>query len=338
MTEIPLLGSKAMLNSATLNSARNVIKNHLRVSEGEKVLIISDSTKLSVADVLSYAVIEGKGESSKDRQELSMSVIAPRDEGNREPPQCVAEAMRYADVILIPTKVSMTFTDAVERALCNARIGSMPGITEQIMINGGLRGSLLDIKQMTDKIADALLLVEEYRITSSNKTDIVFRRGGRQVFRDDGCLFEKGKLGNLPAGEACFAIVEDSASGVLVIDRMGEIVTNGVKLTIRNGHIAEVAGPDEHAFRKTLESARLANYQNPDVIAEFGIGTNPAAKYSECEVESEKMYGTVHFGIGGNAALPEGKSKIAFHHDGVILDARLEIDGRLVLDGRKFYV
>jgi leucyl aminopeptidase (aminopeptidase T) len=335
--KIPLLGSKAMLNMATLASARNIIENYIKLRQNETVLIVTDSTKLPIADILSYAVIEVNGESASE-EELSMSIMIPRQERRREPPKCVAQAMKSADVILMPTRASMTFTKATREALSNARIGSMPGVNENMMLDGGLQAELSDIKTMTDKVANALLLTEEYRVTSPNKTNLVFRRDSRPIFRDNGDLSEKGKFGNLPAGEACFAIVEETAKGILVIDRMGETITSGVRLTIEKGRVVDCDGPSRQSFMELIESAKHSGYSDSDVVAEFGIGTNPTAKYVECEVESEKMYGTVHFGFGGNATLPGGKVDIPFHHDGIVLNAKLEINQELVLEGRRFYI
>jgi len=334
--DVPLLGSRAMLNSATLNSARSIVRDYVKLEKDEKVLIVTDWTRLSVADVLSYAVIE-VNESLTTRRELSMSMIAEREYGKEEPPKCVAAAMKVADVVLIPTKTSLTFTEAVREARSNARIGSMPGVIEQMMIDGGLRADPSDIRDLTEKVAKVLESAEEYVVTSRNGTNISFSRGERQVFRDDGDLSGKGKVGNLPAGEACMPIIENSAKGRLVIDRLGKIVTNGVELKVEDGRIVEVIGPDARRFKGLLDSARGAGYSTPNIVAEFGIGTNSAAKYVEVEMEAEKMYGTVHFGIGGNATIPGGQSAIPFHHDGMIFDAKLELGGKLFLDGRKFY-
>jgi leucyl aminopeptidase (aminopeptidase T) len=335
--DAPLLGSRAMLNLTTLKSAREIIRNNIKLKPGETVLIITDSTKIPIADALSYPVIEVNDNFSKAKEEISMSIMVPRITGGLEPPKCVAHAMKLADVILIPTKSSMTFTAATREARNNARIGSMPNVTENMMIDGGLRGDFFDTMFLTNRVAEALEIGDEYHVTSSNGTDITFRRGKRRVFRDDGNLSEKGKLGNLPAGEACLAIVEDSTNGVLVIDRMGEIVTKGIRLTVKEGRIVKVGGEDRHVFEKSLESAKDREHLDVNIVAEFGVGTNAAAKYAECEVEAEKMYGTVHFGIGGNEPIG-GTSKTSFHHDGLILDARLEVDHRLILEGRKFFV
>ena len=71
----PLLGSRAMLNSATLNSARSVVKDYIGLKKDEKVLIVTDWTRLPIADVLSYAVIE-TNEDLSTCEELSISLIA----------------------------------------------------------------------------------------------------------------------------------------------------------------------------------------------------------------------------------------------------------------------
>ncbi len=115
---------------------------------------MTDWTRLPIADVLSYAVIE-TNEDLSTCEELSISLIAEREYGKEEPPKCVAQAMKVADVILIPTKSSLTFTKSVREAQRNARIGSMPGVTEQMMIDGGLKADPFDIRDLTEKVQGA---------------------------------------------------------------------------------------------------------------------------------------------------------------------------------------
>ncbi len=108
-------------------------------------------------------------------------------------------------------------------------------------------------------------------------------------------------------------------------------------MKVEDGNIVDVSGPDAERFKELIDLAKGAGYPGSAIVAEFGIGTNPVAKYAEVEMEAEKMYGTVHFGIGGNATIPGGRSAIPFHHDLAIFDARLKIGGKLFLDGRKFF-
>ncbi len=335
---IPMLGSKSMMSFPTLESAKKIVRENLNIKQNEAVLIVSDSTRPHLADAMSYAVLELDDNCSKTSEKLALVFITPRHSQRKEPPRSVAAAMKATDVIIMPTSISLTFTEATIQAKRNSRIASMPGVTEEMMVNGGLSADYEEVKQLTREVAKVLESTKEFKVTSPNRTDLTFDRGGRPVLADDGDFSKKGKIGNLPAGEACFAIVEDSANGTLVFDRMGYIATSPLKLTIENGKVKRVEGRDKKNLLRILEAQEREGDLDATTVAEFGLGTNPMAKYLECPVEGEKMYGTVHFGIGSNEALPKGKSKSGIHHDGVILDARLELDGRVVVKGRKFYI
>jgi leucyl aminopeptidase (aminopeptidase T) len=59
---------------------------------------------------------------------------------------------------------------------------------------------------------------------------------------------------------------------------------------------------------------RLSENKGNGNIAEFGVGTNHAAKRPDNILESEKILGTVHIALGDNSSFG-GKVKAPFHQD-----------------------
>jgi leucyl aminopeptidase (aminopeptidase T) len=56
------------------------------------------------------------------------------------------------------------------------------------------------------------------RVVTEKGTDITLDITGRAAHADTGLLTEKGALGNLPAGEAYLAPLEDKGTGTIVVD------------------------------------------------------------------------------------------------------------------------
>jgi leucyl aminopeptidase (aminopeptidase T) len=153
-------------------------------------------------------------------------------------------------------------------------------------------------------------------------------------------LNQKGRFGNLPAGEVFLAPVEGTAEGVLVLEWGSQAkFKSPLTVTIKGGRVVSVDG-DESDEVSWLESLLSAHPDNTN-IAELGIGTNPAATRPDNVLESEKILGTVHVAFGDNHTFG-GVVKAPLHHDFVLFDATLvavweEGGGRRVLldEGKK---
>jgi leucyl aminopeptidase (aminopeptidase T) len=65
-------------------------------------------------------------------------------------------------------------------------------------------------------------------------------------------------------------------------------------------------------------------------IAEFGIGTNDAAKITGSILEDEKVMGTVHLALGNNVSMG-GTVDVPLHLDGLIMNPTVEMDGRIIM-------
>jgi len=154
---------------------------------------------------------------------------------------------------------------------------------------------------------------------------------GRTPDRDTGFFHKLGDWGNLPAGEACLAPVEGTTQGTLVIDTMGKIVKQPLIITVKNGRVQRFQGPDAIQLEALLKSADKNAYN----IAELGIGTNPNARLTGVVLEDEKVLGAVHIALGDNTSYVGGHTKSKIHEDGILLQPKVKIDGRLIMKNGK---
>jgi leucyl aminopeptidase (aminopeptidase T) len=141
------------------------------------------------------------------------------------------------------------------------------------------------------------------------------------------------RFGNLPAGEAYIAPLENGANGLLVVD--GSIAAYGllsepIELRIIDGRLTAASGAVGAELLTLLDAAGAGGRH----VAELGIGTNPAARITGEILEDEKVRGTVHVAFGASAGIG-GTNTSAVHVDAVVRAPSLEIDGvTVLLDGQ----
>jgi leucyl aminopeptidase (aminopeptidase T) len=136
-------------------------------------------------------------------------------------------------------------------------------------------------------------------------------------------------------GEFNWAPVEGSVNGTIVVDGITEatpmlhVVSEPVTWTVSDDRIVDVrGGQDADDFRRTCETDAGSS-----LSGELGIGGNPRAIFGT-ETEKARL-GTVHFGVGQNDEYPGGQIRSAVHIDGVVRNARVDVDGTvLIADGR----
>lgn len=294
----------------------------MNIKPEETVLIMTDTGKLKLAEAFAYA-------SSALGATTVVTVMKPLRRSGLEPPKPVAEAMKAADVILIPTSTSFSHTDARREASKNgARIASMPGITEDMMSVGGLTADYREVERLTNVVSDVLDKGKTVEITSPTGTDLSMSIDGRTCLRDTGIYHgPPNTWGNLPAGEACLAPVEGTTQGILAIDSMGKLVTQPLRVTIKDGRAVKFEGADA----KRLESLLRQGDENAFNIGELGVGTNEKARLTGAVLEDEKVLGTVHVALGDNSSYPGGHSKSNIHMDGILLAPTVKVDGVLLM-------
>ena len=288
------------------------------VKRGESVLIVVDtSTPTSISKSLFEAARE-------IGCEVMILTMVPRKRHGEELPKAVAEAMFNSDVVIAPTTMSLTHTQArINATKAGVRVASMPGITEKMMRSGGITADCMIINGLALKWNERLKNVREVRVVTESGSDIVFDLEGCTWMMDTGMCQEKGSSSNLPAGE--MYIAPKDANGVFVVDGSMSsfgILDSPIKITVRNRYVTSIEGKHADKLETMLDKVGDAARN----IAELGIGINPEAKLIGNVLEDEKVGGTVHIALGDNSCFG-GDVVAGIHLDGIIKEPVLFLDG-----------
>ena len=311
-----------------MKGARVAVETCMKTQPEETVLIVTDTHKLRIAEAFAYAA-------ASIGAQTATTIMEPAQEHAKEPPKPVAQAMKTAEVVLIPTTKSLSHTDARRVATkAGARIASMPGIIEDMMRIGGLTADYKQVAKLTDRVVDILIKAKTVKITTPSGTDLTMSIENRPPMPDTGLYHKPGDWGNLPAGEVCLAPVEGTTNGTLVMDSMGSIVTQPLKVTVKDGWAAKFDGPDAAKLESKLKSADRNAYN----IGELGIGTNPKARITGNVLEDEKVLGTVHIALGDNTSYTGGHTKSNIHLDAILFQPTVKMDTGLLMQKGKLLV
>lgn len=290
---------------------------YLGLRQTETVLIVTDTLRLRIAKSLYDTARE------MDCDAIMMT-MPPRSRHGEEPPRAVAEAMRSVDVVIAPTTMSLTHTSARKKANdAGVRTASMPGVTEQMMIEGGLTANPREVMEHTRRLAETFKGASEIRILSELGTDISFEVDTSKWNLDVGCCRQKGCSTNLPAGEVYTA--PENCEGTVVIDGSMaglELLKNPIKIRVEEGLAVDIQGD------RATEVLKIINPLGDEArtIAELGIGTNPRARIIGVVLEDEKVRGTAHIALGDNSTIG-GTVVAGVHLDAIIRKPRVFADG-----------
>ncbi len=324
--------------SASLKiSAQTVIKTCMDIRRGENVLIVCDPTTGDIGQALH--------EAANERSDRVLLIVMPKARHHgEEPPSPVANLMRQQQVVIAPTRYSLTHTRAIRQSVRGgARVATMPGMTNEMFSRGGMSADFNEIKQ---KISDLTPYFRRRRIVnvkSEQGTDVTFEVNWREWKLDDNGICNRPKmLTNLPAGKAFIMPREGTMNGKVVIDGSWEsnLVDEPITLVIEEGMVMDVKGGTTAAtirqeFGEAAKRLRTKDRENVWTVAEFGFGMNPQARLSGNVLEDEKRLGTCYFSVGDNTALG-GTSAVGIHIPGVLKNASVWLDDTQLITNGEF--
>jgi leucyl aminopeptidase (aminopeptidase T) len=326
-----------MSESATLPVWKKILKGHLGVRPGERVLVIVDrhedydgpeaevfvapptaghgceplrETWCAVFGYTAFAALEMTG--------LADRLLEKRLEGDDlEAVEHWAgtAALLAPDVIVCLAGYSTSHT--LFRRLLNrggTRYASLPRFERDLLREGGpLDIEPLELIEKTRALRDRLEGAGQIRIRTPRGTDLAFDVAGRSFQTDDGELRGPGAFGNLPAGEVYIAPNEEKAHGLLVLE-------DGTSITVEKGRAIRVEGNGAVADLFVAHPEYFA-------VAELGFGTNERAERTDHVLEAEKIAGTVHVAFGDNSTFG-GALRLPYHEDHVLFAPTITVDGR----------
>ena len=314
--------------------ARTLVDTCTSVKPNEKVLVVTDMTKVSVARAVAAAAYERGAD-------VVISVMEPRKRAGEEPPAHVAAAMMAADVIFSPVSFSITHTHAVKNAVeKGARAIVMTDFTEELMMGVGINADFQALKPVCQRVAGAFAAGKSVRVTTPGGTDLKLDATGRRG-NSLYCVVEPGQFSTVPTVEANFSPVEDSAEGRIVCDASIPYLGIGVMreplvAEVKGGYITSLSGGGVQGdtLRRNLESQGDPNVYN---IAELGLGLNPMCRMCGIMLEDEGVLGTAHIGIGTSITLG-GTRKTPIHYDLIMWNPTVTVDGQEIIRGKEVLI
>lgn len=244
-------------------AAEGAVKTCLNVKPGEAFLVITDTEKEEIGRALFNVALDVGAESI-------IVVMKPRTRHGEEPPKPIAEMWAHVDAFLVPTKFSLTHTQARKKATAmGARGATMPGITKEMFIET-MNIDYNKVKEYVERMYRALLGAKKVEVASPLGTHLEASIEDGVVMKDTGILHTKGDFGNLPAGEVFVAPLEGTAEGTVVFD--GSMAGIGIlpevlKIEAKDGYAVNIEGWGAERLKKVLEPLGKDAYN----VAEIGL-------------------------------------------------------------------
>lgn len=306
-------------------AAVNLLETNFGLRAGDSLAVVSDGAKPELVAALAAACRE---------RSIGFDAIVLEEELSYELPEDARLIVAGATAALISTRRSYTHTDGVRGAAADgARIATNSRLNEQQLVDG-LIGDYQAIASRGREYAELLQAATTVRMTSDAGTDLNFGIAAQAGLCETGLYTAPGMVGNLPAGEAACGIDDGTGEGVLVVDGsypgLG-LLAAPLELRFRSGAITGVSGERAPEVEALLEAAGPGSR----LLAELGIGLNPAFELQGNTLLDEKIAGTIHIATGNDVTFG-GSNAVSYHADAVIRAPQLYLDGeRVALPARR---
>lgn len=308
-------------------TASNIVNGVLAVQAGETVTIACDTdVPQNITDVLATMVV------TAGAKPVIVRDLA-REIGGQEPSKPLAAALLHADAAILQSKYALVHTNAFRAAFeAGVRMVELWGVTEEMMLKGGLVGDYAEIERVTSALAERLAHAKTATLTTPSGTSLTVNVADRPVIGLGAGPVRPGTFCSLPGGEVAISPVEGSAEGVLVDPFVLERVELGyrkdpLQIGVRAGQVVQVSGGREAAALEALLERMGASAKN---IAEFAIGTNAWCRPYESLREAKKTLGTAHVALGDNMSLG-GHVDSPMHMDMIFERPTVIFDDTLVM-------
>jgi leucyl aminopeptidase (aminopeptidase T) len=325
------------LEAALLESAKRVTHTCMDIRRGENVLIVCDPTTGEIGQALHRSATE--------RSDRVLLIVMPKSRHHgEEPPAPVANLMRQQQIVIVPTRYSLTHTRAIRSAVKEgARVATMPGMTPEMFVYGGMTADFTQIKKNLSELSGTLRRKRLIHVKDTNGTDVEFEVSWRDWKLDDNGICNRPRMiTNLPAGKAFVLPREGTMNGTIFIDGTWEstLLEEPLELTVENGIVIDIKGDATAAQIRQQFGEAASRLKNKDrelvwTVAEFGFGMNPNARMTGHVLEDEKQLGTCYFAIGDNSSLG-GNASVGIQIPGVVTKPSVWLDDTLILDDGLF--
>ncbi len=322
--------------------AANIVHTCMKISAGEKVLLVTDQLMAQMRERLMAEIL------SANPGQVWAYILSDAERPLVEYPSLLHQVASQVDAAMVfyshvppqeaPGRLAFWRTCREN----GTRVGYGAQLDDLILENE-LSADYQEIAAITRRLKTHLQDKDQVHITTPLGTDLTCSIAGRDIKEDTGLIHQSGQFGNLPAGECFVAPLEDSAEGVLVVDKSFPelVVKQPVSMIFEKGRVVAIEGGAEaqELLRRIEYGEQLEHGENCRIIAELGIGTNPKARLTGNLMTDEKVMGTIHVAIGDNASPSYGGVNPApIHIDGVVGQPTLVVDGKTLIDEGRYLI
>jgi hypothetical protein len=299
-----------------------------RLRPGEGVLVVVDEPLAEQGAALAAAVAEAGGRPT-------LELWAGERPLRRPPPRAVAAA-RETDLCLFLAQAPRGDEADARFELGEAvrEAGGRElylGFVDRELLEGELSRPAPDLREPARLVLAQLDGSRQVRVRGTAGTDLALSVDGRRWLTDTQPL-AAGDFANFPGGEVYVAPLRDGADGVLVADltvpyTVDGLVDEPVAVRFEGGRVTSIEGGRAAGLLRELVERAGAG---ADVVAELGIGLNPAVRPRGHVMLDEKAAGTAHVAIGRNTGSYGGDNEAAIHVDMIFSGPQVEADGRRI--------
>jgi 2,5-dihydroxypyridine 5,6-dioxygenase len=249
------------------------------------------------------------------------------------------EAWKAADMVVGMSTTSWLYSDAHNEALASGTRTLM--VMEPIDVLTRLFPTE-DVRRRAEAGAKYLEAGSTIRITSPAGTDLTMSKAGRRGAAQFGIADVPGRWDHWPSGFVACAPIEDSANGVLVLDRMdspfklGRYIESPVTLNIEGGRIVSFEGGTDAMLLE--EFFRASGEHEAYGLSHIGWGAHPKARWNAMNIafpvtgagvmDLESYYGNMLIAFGSNfVSTLGGERRCGFHIDIPCLRNSFFVDG-----------
>jgi len=314
-----------------ITGARKLLSECAQTRRHEKILVISDTNYgYELSEIMMRAA-------SQLNINLTAIIMKPRLFPGEEPPASVVAAMKLSNVVICATTMTMFYTKArIAACRAGARLISMAGATPSLLASNAMLVNFKEQQKLVKKVAANLTRASSVHVTTKQGTDLMLNISNRNGCAITGICAKPGEAQGVPDLEACIAPIESSTMGKLIVDASTSVtglLRSPIILEIQDGTVVRITGGA--AANRLRAILRRVQDRNAWKVAEFGVGLNPLARLCGSIIEDEAVLGTAHLALGDNKPLG-GNNKAPIHIDLVFKQPRVELDGALFMQGRRF--
>lgn len=329
------------LDFEVARAALKLVRDVLKVSEGEEVAITADtSSDIDVVRATASAVEAVGG------KPIVVVHSTPPGVGKAADPYIPLKALigllNSVDVWIEYNKAWLLYSTVYERVLKeNKKIRYMclVGMDKDMMVRTIARVDIPLLYEFQRRLADITRRARRMRITSPAGMDVEFENDPERPVLVEGEVTGPGEY--MLFGQVDWAPIEESINGVIVFDgsvwppaELG-VLREPIKLYVENGRVVRIEGGIEaRVFEKWLKS-----FNDPKMfhIAHLSYGCNPGARLTGNILEDERVWGVVEWGLGSQSSTFKGKLGMASSHtDGICLNPTVWADGVKIIENGEY--